>query len=317
MRKKVYLSLIILPLLVCLVMGGGAAYMLSYSIESSTHSYAYRWKKLQEEYPSMRQWLDSIRQSHALRDTTIKLRNGLQAHAFYLKGDSACGRTAICIHGYKDNALGMLYLAHIYNKVMRMNVLLPDLHGHGRSEGKAIQMGWNDRKDIEQWIPIAERMFRDSHHPSRIVLHGVSMGAATTMNVSGDKGVPSYVKAYIEDCGYTSVRDEFADQLKAQFGIPEFPLLPITSQLCQMKYGWNFYEASSLRQIAHCHRPMLFIHGDNDTYVPSWMVHPLYKAKPQPKELWITKGTEHAKSYKDYPEQYTAKVKAFVSKYFN
>lgn len=114
MRKKVYLSLIILPLLVCLVMGGGAAYMLSYSIESSTHSYAYRWKKLQEEYPSMRQWLDSIRQSHALRDTTIKLRNGLRAHAFYLKGDSACGRTAICIHGYKDNALGMLYLAHIY-----------------------------------------------------------------------------------------------------------------------------------------------------------------------------------------------------------
>lgn len=51
MRKKVYLSLIILPLLVCLVMGGGAAYMLSYSIESSTHSYAYRWKKLQERIP--------------------------------------------------------------------------------------------------------------------------------------------------------------------------------------------------------------------------------------------------------------------------
>lgn len=47
------------------------------------------------------------------------------------------------------------------------------------------------------------------------------------------------------------------------------------------------------------------------------MVHPLYKAKPQPKELWITKDSEHAKSYKDYPEQYTAKVKAFVSKYFN
>ena len=160
-----------------------------------------------------------------------------------------------------------------------MNVLLPDLHGHGKSEGKAIQMGWNDRKDIEQWIPIAEQMFRDSHHPSRIVLHGVSMGAATTMNVSGDKGIPSYVKAYIEDCGYTSVRDEFADQLKAQFGIPEFPLLPITSQLCQMKYGWNFYEASSLRQIAHCYRPMLFIHGDNDTYVPSWMVHPLYNPR--------------------------------------
>ncbi len=316
MRKKILFPLVVLALLLA-VLAGGAEYLLSYAIEQPAHSYAFRWERLRGEYPALHGWLDSLRTKHTLRDTTITLSGGLRAHAFYLRGDSACGRTAICIHGYRDNALGMLPIAHIYNKVMRMNVLLPDLHAHGKSEGDAIQMGWDDRKDIEEWIPIAERMFRSPRHASRIVLHGISMGAATTMSVSGDSGLPAYVRAFIEDCGYTSVWDEFADQLHAQFSLPEFPLLPAASALCQLKYGWNFSEASPLRQVARCHRPMLFIHGDNDDFVPSWMVHPLYKAKPQPKALWVTRGCRHAQSYRDYPAEYTAKVRAFVERYLN
>jgi abortive infection bacteriophage resistance protein len=56
-------------------------------------------------------------------------------------------------------------------------------------------------------------------------------------------------------------------------------------------------------------------HGDADTYVPTWMVYPLYEAKPAPKELWIVRGAEHAKSYKQNPQLYLAKVKAFTDKY--
>lgn len=57
---------------------------------------------------------------------------------------------------------------------------------------------------------------------------------------------------------------------------------------------------------------MLFIHGDADTFVPTWMVYPLYEAKPEPKELWIVPGATHAMSYKDYPQEYTEHVKKFV-----
>ncbi|MCF0199691.1 MAG: alpha/beta hydrolase, partial [Bacteroidaceae bacterium] len=61
--------------------------------------------------------------------------------------------------------------------------------------------------------------------------------------------------------------------------------------------------------------PMLFIHGDNDTYVPTSMIYPLYEAHPGPKEMWLAPGSEHADAYKDHPEEYTAKVKAFVDQY--
>ncbi len=36
---------------------------------------------------------------------------------------------------------------------------------------------------------------------------------------------------------------------------------------------------------------MLFIHGDADSYVPTWMVYPLYEAKSEPKELMDCTGS--------------------------
>ena len=92
------------------------------------------------------------------------------------------------------------------------------------------------------------------------------MGGATTMMVSGEKQQP-YVKCFVEDCGYTSVWDEFSHELKSSFHLPAFPLMYTTSWLCEKKYGWNFKEASSLKQVEKCELPMLFIHGDKDTYV--------------------------------------------------
>ena len=62
---------------------------------------------------------------------------------------------------------------------------------------------------------------------------------------------------------------------------------------------------------------MFFIHGDSDKYVPTYMVHEVYAAKPDPKELWIVPKTAHAKSYQNYPEEYTERVRRFVKKYIH
>ena len=123
------------------------------------------------------------------------------------------------------------------------------------------------------------------------------------------------MKCFVEDCGYTSVWDEFAHELKGRFSLPEFPLLYTASWVVQMKYGWSFSEASPLKQVAKCNKPMLFIHGDNDTYVPTTMVYPLYEAKSQPKQLWIAPGSKHALSYRDHKSEYIRKVTEFVSKW--
>ena len=79
-------------------------------------------------------------------------------------------------------------------------------------------MGWKDRIDVLQWMNIANEIFGDS---TQMVVHGISMGGATTMMVSGEKQQP-YVKCFVEDCGYTSVWDEFSHELKSSFHLPAF-----------------------------------------------------------------------------------------------
>lgn len=302
------------------VVVGGSFYMLDYSLGyehgpgDTRGNVDSAYAELYRRVPDMRPWCDSLLRRGLIRDTFVVMPSGERHHAIYVRNDSAHGRTAVVVHGYTDNCVKFMYLGRMYHRDFGYNILMPDLHAHGMSEGEEIQMGWKDRFDVIRWAEVAEQAFRDSVAPSRVVVHGVSMGAATTMCVSGEQ-LPEYVAAFVEDCGYTSVWDEFSGELRAQFSLPEFPMLYAASALCKLKYGWSFGEASPLRQVAKCHRPMLFIHGDADTYVPFRMMQPLYDAKPEPKAMWVAKGSKHADAYIDHPADYTAAVGRFLSGY--
>ena len=311
-RKRI-ISLTVIVLLVLAIIIGGSFYMLSYSLTPKENcgkdipdSYAEQFEK----YPFIKGWCDSLKQVKALKDTFIYAPDGTRLHAMFT-ASRGTRKTAVIIHGYTVSSVRMLMIGYLYHHDLGYNILLPDLRDHGLSEGKRIQMGWKDRTDVMQWIKIAPKIYGDS---IEVAVHGISMGAATTMMVSGEKQ-PSYVKCFIEDCGYTSVWDQFAKELKGQFHLPAFPLMYAASFINKTLYGWSFQEASSLKQVEKCKLPMFFIHGDADTYVPTWMVYVLYKAKNGDKQLWVVPGATHAMSYHNYPKEYTAKVKALTDKY--
>ncbi len=314
MKKRLIYSLVALLVVFAAATTYGSFYLVDYALKSAPESHRKNWGKAMDWYPELKPWLDSIKTEGAWSDTFAIMPDGLRAHAVCIKSRKAEGRTAVVVHGYTNNSIDMLHIARIYNKEMHYNVVLPDLHGHGLSQGDDIQMGWFDRLDVLKWIDLAPKMFSTVGDSMRLVVHGISMGAATTMCVSGEH-TPDYVKCFVEDCGYTSAWDEFAHELRGRFSLPEFPLLYTASWLTQAKYGWSFKEASPLKQVAKCKKPMFFIHGDKDTFVPTWMVYPLYEAKPQPKQLWIAPGSEHAFAYRDHREEYIKKVEAFVGKY--
>lgn len=314
MMKRILIALAIVVVVLVVATIGGSFYMLNYALapDAERTDTAKSFRKLVEKHPEVKPWLDSLKQYGALRDTFINMPSGERHHGYFVRQASDSTTTkqpvAIVIHGWRDNAIKFMTIARIYEQA-GCHVLMPDLHAHGLSEGESVQMGWKDRKDILHWMSVATELFGAED----FIIHGVSMGAATTMCVSGEK-LPDDVKnaRFIEDCGYTSVWDEFKYELAEEFDLAPFPLLYATSLLCKIKYGWSFGEASPIKQVKKCPYPMLFIHGDNDTFVPSWMVHPLYEAKQGEKELWITKDTKHARSYKDYAEEYSNKVKEFI-----
>ena len=228
MKKRTFFSAI---LIVCCIFAvsliGGANYLLNYALKPGDRSRneALAWHEIDSLYPGMIQWRDSLQTAHALKDTTIITPRQDTLHAWYIAAPQPTATTAVLVHGYTDCAIRMMPLGRMYNRQLNTNILLPDLYNAGRSSGNHFQMGWNDRLDIKQWTNlIVPQLFGDS---ARIVVHGVSMGAATTMMLSGDKDVSPSVMAYIEDCGYTSVAEQFSKELKEQFNLPQWPLIPL------------------------------------------------------------------------------------------
>lgn len=314
MKKTVLRIVAAIAVVLAVATVGGSFYMIDYALSSAKRTHRPDIATEVRRYPELRPWIDSLQRAGALRDTFAVMPSGARLHAVFVRSPRAFGRTAVVVHGYSRDAVDMLHIARIYAQDMGYNIILPDLHGHGQSDGDDIQMGWNDRLDVLQWIGMAERMFAEPGKSSRMVVHGISMGAATTMCVAGET-TPDYVKCFVEDCGYTSVWDEFAHELRDQFSLPAFPLLYTTSALCRLKYGWWFGEASPLKQVAKCCKPMLFIHGGNDDFVPTPMVFPLYNAKPAPKQLWVARGSAHAVAYRDHKTEYARLVKNFVTRW--
>lgn len=305
-KVSIWCGAVILAILVVASIGG-SFYMLDYSLSPDVNrkDTAFCYRELFINYPETRPWIDSLRRIGGLRDTFITMPTGERHHALYIRNGG--NKTALILHGWRDCAIDFLFLARLYEKKLGYNVVLPDLHAHGYSDGDMIQMGWLDRHDALHWLSVFKA--------DTMAVHGVSMGAATTMMLSAAT-MPEGIKdiRFVEDCGYTSVWDEFAGELKNQFGLPEIPLMYTTSLLCKISNGWSFGEASAINQVKRCSYPMLFIHGGNDAFVPTDMVHRLYKAKATKKKLWIANDAKHAESYKKHKEEYVKQVKDFLNK---
>ncbi len=229
--------------------------------------------------------------------------------------NAAKDRWVILCHGYTADPGSMERYARQYHK-KGFNVIMPYMRGHEKgiktNGHTAYTMGWMDRIDLLGWIDYAI-----SQNPEcKIILHGESMGAATVMMTLGENP-PANVVCAVEDCGYTSVWDEFTVQMGEMFGLPEFPFMHTSQFAVKRHIGLDFKQASSLEQLKKASTPLLFIHGEADDFVPHRMVHELYDSYNGEKDIITIPGAAHAVSVDTDPETYWAKVWAFAGKYID
>ena len=80
-----------------------------------------------------------------------------------------------------------------------------------------------------------------------------------------------------------------------------------------MKYaGYELDECNAREEVKKAKVPILFLHGDADTFVPCSMVHELYGACVSEKKLVIIEGAGHVEScYRD-AEKYQGAIVDFI-----
>lgn len=313
MKRKLWISLGVLVILVVIGLGFAGNYFYDVAvainqkdfIEAADVDGVY---DPEDPWLEEKKWYDKIERE----DVSIESEDGLKLSGIYIKGDSDAKKVAILAHGYAGNLEQMAQYVKMYHD-MGFNVLVPDARGHGTSEGNYIGFGWHERNDYLQWIQL---MIDKVGTDAELALFGISMGGATVMNVSGEE-LPANVKVIVEDCGYSSLNGELAYQLKDMYDLPAFPLIPVTSLVTKIRSDYWFGEADTVEQIKNNNVPMLFIHGEKDTFVPTEMVYDVYEANPSPKELYIAPNADHAESYEQNKEDYKKKVQDFVSEYIS
>ena len=231
--------------------------------------------------------------------------DAIQLHAKIFTPAQNSNRWAILVHGYGRDGRFAYDYAEEYLK-RGWNVLIPDLRAAGQSDGKFITMGALESRDVCDWA----KKISDAHPDAKIVLHGVSMGAATVMMAAAQN--PPDVVAVVEDCGYTSAYEMFAAQLEKIFGLPEFPAMYCANLVCKVKTGVKISDAAPIDVIEKISVPVLFIHGDADALVPIEMQTRLFDKCTAPKEIFIVHEAGHADAKQKNPAAYFDRVFKFL-----
>lgn len=197
--------------------------------------------------------------------------------------------TVILVHGYTDSAAGMAYLTEEYLK-RGITVLAVDCRGHGYSGGKYITMGWTDAKDLARWI---EFLLQRSGEKVRIILHGVSMGAATVIQTVVLKQMQpfvSHIVTVVADCSFSSASAQIRHQARLLFGkrpVQHFTGNLIVAGLSAVNLFVNGFLLCQDSPRAALYRrqrlpaaqvPLILFHGGRDAFVPDGMASELVKA---------------------------------------
>lgn len=236
--------------------------------------------------------------------------NNEECYSYIAKQENFTHNWAVCVHGYSAGPEAVANFGkHYFDK--GFNVLFPCMRAHSLDKHQYCSMGYYDRYIVCEWIKKIVSEDKDA----KILVHGVSMGGATTMLVTGED-IPENVVCAIADCGYTSCWEEYKSQIGEILHLPVFPFLPILNKISVLRGNFDFKKCAPIEAVSVSKTPTLFIHGEADTFVPYAMMDEVYNACKAEKDKLSVPDAAHAVSSLVHPDIYWKKVDEFMSKYF-
>ena len=247
--------------------------------------------------PQMERWTREVR-AMPREHFTITSFDGLELHGDFFE----CAPGApieLMLHGYRGSAERDLSGGVQRCFLLGRSVLLVDQRCSRRSQGDVITFGIREHRDCLSWLDFMV----DHFGPERkIILTGISMGAATVM-MAADKDLPSNVIGILADCGYTSPKDIICKVIR-DMGISPALGYPFVKLGAKLFGRFDLEEDSPEEALKNAKVPVIFYHGEDDDFVPCDMSRRNYAACASRKALITVSGAGHGLSYPVEPERY-------------
>lgn len=241
------------------------------------------------------------------KDIKLPMSRGYNIIGKLFIQDNAKG-VVILSHGITWNMIGSYkYVTLFYNR--GYNVFIYDHRNHGKSGGSNTSFGYYEKLDLQEIITYLTNKFGSDFI---IGLHGESMGAATVIQIAG---IERRIDFVIADCPFSELKTLLLYRMKKDYGY-SFPFIfPLVNLYLRVLYGWSIEKSSPIYYAKKIEVPTLYIHGEKDFYVPTNMSRELFEVTRGEKELYISTGAAHAKSYMKNEKEYKEVVNRFLTKY--
>lgn len=254
--------------------------------------------------------LDWLSAHNAVDVNTVSF-DGLRLCGKYVKNEDPRA-TIIVVHGYHGNYVDTFGLVFDFYYSLGFNILMIRQRAHGESEGKYITFGAHEHRDLLTWIDFHNRTYGELP----LFISGISMGASTAMYIA-DKDLPGNVLAMSADCGFTSPYDIIRRVVTNRIKINSRFLMPAVNFWCRTLAHFDMKEHSSEKILPNAKVPILFIHGEDDDFVPCEMSRRGYNVCASKKRLVTVKGAGHAISYAIEKERLQKELADFFGESLN
>lgn len=263
-----------------------------------------------EIYEVHRQQMEAwVKKSRAMpyENFEIKSRDGLTLRGKYYEYQKGA-ITEILFHGYRGNAERDLSGGIERCFSLGRNALIVDHRGSGTSDGRVITFGIKEHIDCLDWIKFAtEQLGKDS----KLIVTGISMGAATVMMAAGED-LPENVVCILADCGYNTAR-EIICKVMEDMKLPSKLIYPFVRLGALIFGGFDPDSNSPEKALKKAKVPVIFIHGDNDDFVPCDMSRRLFEICSSEHKKFVTiSGAGHGLAYPVDREKYVSSLREFA-----
>jgi pimeloyl-ACP methyl ester carboxylesterase len=238
-------------------------------------------------------------------DVTMRSADGVELAGWYVR--STNGAAVVLRHGAGSDRSNVLGQAEVLAR-NGYGVLMTDARGHGDSDGRAMDLGWNGDADIDAAVDLLRT--RSDVDPTRIAVLGLAMGGEEAIGAAAAD--PRIAAVVAEGATGRTAADKtwLSDEYGARGWLQE--------QIDRLTYGFTDLFASPGEPVsladavaATSPRPFLMI-AAGEVPEEGQVAERLAAVAPSSVEVWEVEGAGHTEGLETAPAEWERRVVGFL-----